>query len=347
MTAAAYDPETGAARVFEWTDGEELLAARCGVGCAGIVLSIRMRVQPDCLIEERGQWFASLDQVLAAARDYPRTQFYLIPWSWRWYVQLRRPVASESAAAPGVIARALRVFRLGIIDVALNGAIRAMAGAGPGVRAIPRFLRLVLPVIAPSGIRVEDHSRELLTMRHDLFRHVECELFVPASQVAHAAAYVEWVLRCCRGEPAALPAELTGDRFGCDVAAEIHAFRGRYLQDYPITFRSILRDDTLISMTSGGTSDVWYSISLITYQRDHTVFMEVMRFLTMTMARAYRARPHWGKVCTLTTAEADMLYPDLPRFRAHCQRLDPHQVFVNDFARRVLGFTAARARPAH
>ena len=340
VTAAGYDPSTGAARVFEWTDGEDLLAARCGVGCAGIVLSIRMRVQPDWLIEERAQWFTSLDQVLAAARDYPRTQFYLIPWSWRWYAQLRRPVAGDSPGSPGLVAHALRGFRLVVIDMALNGAIRGMAGGAMSLRAIPWSFRWLLPGIAPPGVRVRDRSRELLTMRHDLFRHVECELFVPASQVAHSAAYVEWVLQCCRGEPAPLPAELAADRFGCDVTADVHPLRGRYLHDYPITFRSVLRDDTLISMTSGDRSDVWYSISLITYQRDHSPFMTVMRFLTRTMARAYGARPHWGKVCTLTTEEAAMVYPDLPRFRAHCQRIDPDQVFVNDFTRRVLGFTA-------
>ena len=77
-----------------------------------------------------------------------------------------------------------------------------------------------------------------------------------------------------------------------------------------------------------------YAISLITYQRDLVPFLRMVRFVASTMGRAYRARPHWG-ICPLTTAEVAALYPALHQFRAHCQSVDPAQVFVNDFARRV------------
>jgi xylitol oxidase len=62
------------------------------------------------------------------------------------------------------------------------------------------------------------------------------------------------------------------------------------------------------------------------------------RFMATAMASAYRARPHWGKICPLNTEEIAPLYPALPRFRAHCASIDPDQAFINDFARRVLGF---------
>ena len=122
VSVAAYDPETRTPRIFEWSDGDELRAARCGVGCMGVLLSIRMRVEPDYQIEERAQWFERLDEVLAEARDYPRSQFYLMPWSWKWYAQLRRPVPPEAARAPGLLTRLLRVFRLVVVDTGLNGA---------------------------------------------------------------------------------------------------------------------------------------------------------------------------------------------------------------------------------
>ena len=62
-------------------------------------------------------------------------------------------------------------------------------------------------------------------------------------------------------------------------------------------------------------------------------------FMATAMASAYRARPHWGKICPLDTEAIAALYPALPQFRAHCASVDPEHVFVNDFARRALGFS--------
>jgi hypothetical protein len=90
VTVAAYD-EAGRARIYRWTEGRELLAARCGVGCSGIVLSVRVPVEPDFLIEEKTEGFPDIEPLLELQSKYPRQQFYLIPWSWKWLAQSRRP----------------------------------------------------------------------------------------------------------------------------------------------------------------------------------------------------------------------------------------------------------------
>src|SRR6266851_1051184 len=41
IRAAAFDPQTGQARVFVWNDGPALWAARCALGCMGIILSVK------------------------------------------------------------------------------------------------------------------------------------------------------------------------------------------------------------------------------------------------------------------------------------------------------------------
>jgi FAD/FMN-containing dehydrogenase len=337
VTVAAYDPDTGMPRVYEWREGDALRAARCSLGCAGVLLSARILVERDGYLEERGQWYERLDDLLREATDYPRYQFYLMPWSWKWYAQLRRP-----APRPGMVATALgpllRLFRLAVIDVLLHGAIRWLCAGPKSRRNIPWLFRRVVPLLAPAGISITDRSRELLMMRHDRYRHVECELFVPAAQLSKAAAYVEWVLRCSGGESRPLPDTCAALDLGRDMIAEMGVLRGAYTHDYVITFRRVLRDDTLISMTSGDTSDAWYAISLITYQRDIAPFLKVTGLLATTMRRAFGARPHWGKLCPLTTAEFATLYGDLDRFRAYCATVDPFQTFVNDFARRALGF---------
>jgi hypothetical protein len=338
ICVAAYDNESGKAVVHEWHGGEALRAARCAVGCMGVVLSVRMRVQADYLIEERTNWFDRFDDVLDQELDYPRQQFYLVPWSWRWFGQHRRAIPRESGPVPNIKARLRRVLRLVAVDFLFHGALKLLAGILQWWAGVRWLYRRVFPLIAKSDTRVIDHARHILMMRHDLFTHVEMELFVPREHVRHAAEYVEWVLRCCGGESLEMPKDLRHDKFGRNVAGEIAALRGSYVHDYLVTFRRVLADDALISMTAGIKDEASYAISLITYQRDHTPFLAMAKFMAATMASAYRARPHWGKICPLDADEIATLYPELPGFRAHCASVDSEQAFVNDFARRVLGF---------
>lgn len=341
-SVAAFDDKFNA-QLYRWEEGTQLAAVRCGLGCTGVILSVRLQLERDFEIEECGQWFDELEPLLKVARDHPRTQFYLMPWSWRWYAQLRRPVDPAVARVPGLAARILRLFRLVVIDVLLNGAIRYFASTARRRQHLPWLFKNVMPLLAPPGIRVVDESRRLLTMRHDLWTHVECEIFVPADALPVAASLVEWALRCCAGEKRPSTTDIVVDHFGAGILSEIAELRGEYVHDYVITFRRVLADDTLISMTSGDI-DEWYAISLITYQPELTPFLRVSRFLAKTMARTLAARPHWGKIFPLHTEETAALYPRLPEFRQFCASVDPRQVFVNDFARLMLGFARAERK---
>jgi xylitol oxidase len=51
----------------------------------------------------------------------------------------------------------------------------------------------------------------------------------------------------------------------------------------------------------------------------------------------FAPRPHWGKVFTLAPEAVQAQYPDLDRFRALRDRLDPGRVFRNDYIDRLLG----------
>jgi L-gulonolactone oxidase len=339
---AAYDRDFNA-RVIRCETGLELAAVRCGLGCTGVLLSVRLRIVPDFKIEERGQWFDKLDTLLAEGRTYPRTQFYLMPWTWRFYAQLRRPIVPRRSRVPAVRALVLRVFRLAMIDVLLNGVIRYLAATPRRGQHLPWVFRRAMPLLAMPGIRVVDDSRRLLTMRHDLFMHVECEIFVPAEKLLEAATFVEWALRCCAGEELPASTDDVAAWFGGDVIAGIEPLRGAYRHHYPITFRRVLRDGALISMTSGDDEE-WYAISLITYENELMPFLRLSRVVAKTLATTLGARPHWGKICPLRTTEIATLYPRMAEFRAFCASIDPAQVFVNDFARRMVGFDPAARR---
>jgi FAD/FMN-containing dehydrogenase len=338
-SVAAFDDKFNA-QIYRWEQGDQLAAVRCGLGCTGVILSVRLQLERDFQIEERGQWFDELKPLVEVAREHPRTQFYLMPWSWRWYAQLRRPVDPAVTRAPGIVARVLRLFRLAVIDGLLHGAIRYLASTARRRQHLPWLFKNVIPKLAPPGVRVVDESRRLLTMRHDLWTHVECEIFVPADTLLVAAALVEWALRCCGGEERPSNTDVVVEHFGARLVSEIDDLRGEYVHDYVITFRRVLRDDTMISMTSGNI-DEWYAISLITHQPELRRFLRVSRFLAKTMARTLGARPHWGKIVPLQTEETAALYPRLSEFRQFCASIDPAQVFVNDFARLMLGFARA------
>ena len=51
----------------------------------------------------------------------------------------------------------------------------------------------------------------------------------------------------------------------------------------------------------------------------------------------FAPRPHWGKVFTLDPEVVQAQYPDLERFRALRDRLDPERVFRNGYVDRLLG----------
>ena len=120
-------------------------------------------------------------------------------------------------------------------------------------------------------------------------------------------------------------------------AREIDDHCGTYTHHYPICVRRVLPDDTLISMSSGGT-EPYYALSFISYAgpADRKGFLNFADVLSRATGTMFDARPHWGKICPLTAMEAARLYPQLPKFREIVRRDDPGGVFRNDWIKRTL-----------
>jgi hypothetical protein len=166
-------------------------------------------------------------------------------------------------------------------------------------------------------------------------RYVEMELFVPTTHIEEAAELTQCVLRYFAGEEGALTERTEGTIAAHGGLERLQKLHGTYVHHYPITFRYVRRDATLISMTS---DEDMYAISFITFSRDLTTFNAAAEFLTSVMASAYRARPHWGKVFPLGAQEMTKLCSHgLRRFDAQCRELDPTGAFSGPFTQRVLG----------
>ena len=338
VRAAAYDPDTGRPRIYEWSDGPELRAARCALGCMGVILSLRVRAVPAFCVEETVVRRATIDEILAEEDRFPLQQILLLPYSWTYLVFQRRVVEGDGAPKPSRTAPLHLAYTRLYIDAGLHLLLRALLRWGRRPEVVRWFYCHVLPRSFIRGWTVVGRSDHVLTFRHDLFRHEEMEVFVPARHLREAIALVRHVTSVFAGidDDAANTAATDLERVG--MLEELRAARGSYTHHYPLFFRRVLPDDTLISMTAGA-GEPYYSISFFTYLRPEArqPFRAYASFLARSLCRLYGARLHWGKYFPLSVTEVEPLYPRLEEFRQICRRVDPHGVFRNAFTRRVLG----------
>ena len=353
MRIATYRPGTGepfiltlSADSSDPTEQAELRAARCSLGYLGVVLSVRFACVRRYAVEEELALAPTLDKALASAADYPLQQFVVIPWAWKFYVLRRRRIPHERAAGARewVKRMAYRGYKLGGVDVGMHGAIK-LFGARSWDKGSRVLMERVLPAVAWRGWGFTDDSQRILTLRHDLYRHVEMEVFVPARHLGEALDLVREITETFaaggpRRRPLSPGMQALLERVP-QAAAEL-SWSGRYLNHYLITCRRVCPDEALIAMSSGGEGDYW-SISVITYRLGDPRFAQYCRILVLCLASLYGGRPHWGKHFPLTRSAVEPLYPgQLAEFRRICTRYDPAGVFRNAYAQRVLGFPAAQ-----
>jgi FAD/FMN-containing dehydrogenase len=325
--------EGGTARIRSVSKGAELRAARCGLGCLGVVVEVTLPCVPRYFVKERITVRDSIPEILALREAGPLQQFYLIPHMWRYFVQ-ERSVAEATERSPS--APLYRLYWLLNLDVGLHLLIKLFASLLRSRRRVRFLYRHILPRLAVRNWEVVDRSDRMLVMEHELFRHLEMELFVPERRLEEAAEYLTGVLRVADGASGPLPVRLREAVERVGMREELDRLRGSFTHHYPVCFRRVLADDTLVSM-SAGDEGAWYAISLITYVEPREPFYELARFLASSMAGLFGARLHWGKWFPLDHEAVRKAYPALPEFQAICDRFDPAGVFRNAFTARALG----------
>jgi hypothetical protein len=329
---AAYDAVSGEPVIHTITSGEELRAARCSLGAMGVIISASFWARPKFNIEEHFHEHADLAEALADTAEYPRQQFYLIPWCWRWMTQRRR----ESAAARRGLAPLYRLYCFLNFDISLHLLVLLAARWFRSPRLIRFLFRSIAAATVIRGWRAVDDASKMLVMRHELFRHVEIEMFVTESRLQSAVDLIVQLLKYFDGNRTALSAQARAGLVTLGLNDLLEKNCGAYTHHYPICFRRVLPDDTLISMTSG--SEPCYAISFISYARlgDRQGFQAFAEVACRATGALFSARPHWGKVCPLTPIETEQLYPQLPQFREVCRRFDSAGRFQNDWIARTL-----------
>jgi hypothetical protein len=337
IRVAAYDADTGKARIYVWNDGAELRAARCALGCMGIILSVRFCCVPKFDVAETITPCATIDEVLDLEGEFPLQQSYLLPHRYSYLVQCRRPVAPASPPRRSWLARLYRAYWFLWLDIGFHLMIKLLASVLGSPALIRWFFRRAVPNLVIKNRTVVDTSDRMLVMEHELFKHLEIEIFVPRSQVRQAALFVHHVVAAFDDKAAVIPKETSLALKQIGLYESLLQHRGTFTLHYPITFRRVLPDETLISMSSS-SDEPYYAVSFITYVEPREPFFEFAWFLAHSMTALYGARLHWGKHFPLTSVETERVYPRLNEFRRLSEKTDPRGVFHNEYTDRVLGF---------
>ena len=321
-------------RVAHAAGGEEIIvggaglaAARCGLGALGVILDLAVRVVPRYRVEERFENIERLGDVLRDKAAWPLQQFALVPWSWRYLVWRRRRTLARGSRIGAWLARLyLAVFNDVLLHWLLKHVLLRLSDAR--MRAfygmLGRWMRWSPP-------RIDDSVR-VLTLRHDLFRHVEMELFVPASRIEEAAGALREIVELAGGTRKQCSDALRRSLAAAGLEEEVADLRGTWTQHYPLFFRRVLADDALVSMAADGerAGDDWYSISFFTYRQVEVRFARFARTVARCILLLYRGRLHWGKYFPVTMAEAALSYPRFDEFKRIAEAYDPARAFWSE-----------------
>lgn len=307
--------------------GPELLAARCGLGSLGVVVSLEFPIRQQYNVEEHFRRYGSLHEILAAEDQYPIQQFFLLPWQGGFFAQLRREVDAPRSRLAGLYRH---YWAIGM-DRAFHLLIIALARLLPD-RCTPLFFRKLIPLLVPRNWRVVDRSDRQLTMGHHLFRHIETEMFVTRSRLPEMIDFTNWFLAFAAGEATRDDGRWTAAIDAAGLSEECDQLSGSYRHHYPICIRKVLPDDTLISMASGG-DEPWYAVSFVSYSQVHrrNGFFQFADVLVRLSGELFGARPHWGKYCQLPIPQVERLYLRLPEFCEILRQFDPTDVFRPDW----------------
>ena len=346
LRAVVFDPATGRPVIREFTEGPELLAARCGLGCVGIILSVDFHTVPKYLVAETVRFYPGVEQIMAAFAEHPLSNFVISPYGWNHSVFERKPVESKrQSLASAIKARFFRLYSLILLDVVFHIGINASRMIGPW--AIKAYLKLAPHTLIKNCERVDD-AEQILTSHHYLFRHEEMEIFVHESQLATAIRFLRASIETFAEVDSAFPGEFLPALAAAGLEQELTAKRGSYTHHYPLFCRRILPEDTLISMTASAPEPM-YSISIFTYDRPgrRDAYYAFCSFLAHALRHLVGAKLHWGKHFPFEYADIAPLYPQLEEFRAVCIAHDPNGVLRNGYTKRVLDLPPGPvARPA-
>ncbi len=344
---AIYDANSGRAVITEVNSGDELRAARCSLGSLGVILSVQLETRDAYRVEEQFRQYSDIKDVLAAEADFPLQQFYLVPWKWTYFAQQRRETTSKSSRHAWLYHQ----YRFWVFDVLMHLLILLLTRTRfPAVCTRFAFKWIIPACVVQKWSVVADSSTQLV-MEHELFHHIEMEIFVQRAKLPDALSYLTNALTTMAGTQTESTSKME-DQTGSQPETVFEHMQGKYCHHYPICIRKVQCDDTLISMSCrsadlSNPEGPWYSITLTNLHRgkQRTSFMEMMPILTHELSIRYGGRTHWGKLFGMSGAQIRLLYPQLQKFLSIRERFDPAERFLNNWTKHCFSDHKALPEP--
>jgi hypothetical protein len=347
---AKYDAASGQAVIVEVSDGAALQASRCSLGCLGVILSVQMQCRDAYSVEESFHEYSKLSAVVDAEDAYPLQQFYLVPWRWTYFVQHRRETSDKHSS----LLVFYQWYRFLFLDIGLHLALLFAVRILRWRQAIRIMIGWIVPLFVLRDWPVVGPSNKQMVMEHELFRHIELELFVQQSQLSAALQFLKQTLIAAGSSTISNDTVFLSHLESLNMKDTMGAIAGTYCHHYPICIRKILSDDTLLSMASPSirirtpmvgesistehAKEHWYSITLSNFEglQNTGAFHRVCEFLTRSTSKLFGVRPHWGKLCPLTPSELRELYPRFVEFQQIAKEFDPNGSFRNRWTDELL-----------
>ncbi len=334
VSLISYHDQSDTASLCRVTEGSDLEAARCSLGCLGIIVEVVLPCVPQYMVSEKWSPCTTLSAALDREKDAPLQQFFLIPHRWTYFCQ-ERTVSKRTKRS--LFASIYQIYWFLFFDVGTHVGI-LFAARWMKSRKMVRFLyRRLIPLFVPRLGAVTDRSYRIMTMEHEMFRHLELELFVTREHLHETVEWITKVLKFADGEEVHFSDAERIILHKIDLEQSLTKIKNSYTHHYPICFRRILADETMISMSSGDHEE-WYSISLITYVEPRERFFRIVTFLAKYLVESQEARIHWGKWFPLDSEQTEKCYSRLTEFHDVCQRYDRQGVFRNTFVNKVVFF---------
>ena len=336
---ACFRDGTDEPALVDVSEGDELRAARCSLGCLGVVVSVELPCIPEYRIRECARFARTIEEALSSESHAPLQQFYLFPHLWRYGIHERTVVEQPvSWSAP-----LYRLYWWLGLDIGLHLLIKLFAAVLKSRMLIRGLFRYLLPWFVFPWWKVVDRSDRILVMEHELFRHLELEAFVSQEHVTEAARFLETVVKQADGTAVTLSNDMTNRLRDAGLLDEFAALQGVFTHHYPICFRRILRDETLVSMASGNSA-CWYSISFITYVQPREPFYQMAQFIAKATVALFAGRIHWGKWFPLDRDAVEQMYPEVETFSQDLPILRPQRRLSKSFCGASLRFAPTHRR---
>jgi len=298
-----FDLVTADGSVLSASETEEPAVFRCGrvaLGALGVLCSVTLR----CVDAFRLNVLEKPERVEEMMRNFDEEvaanrhfEFYWVPHTG-WALTKRNNEVGSGAADP--VRPRWKTFTDDLLLA--NLAFGAVCRVGKWRPSLVPRLSKALP--STGVVRYSDRSDRVFTSPRWV-RFVEMEYRVPRRLTTDALQAVMEVVR----------------------SKEL-------MVSFPVEVRVSAADDIPLSMGYGAASG-WVAVHM--YKGvEYRPYFEAVEAALYALA-GDEARPHWGKLHTLTAAELKRRYPEWDSFQSVRRRLDPEGVFTSPAIERVLG----------